>query len=395
MYAVASSPSDFDLAFAHDYEAEAQAAEYIAAVELAAQGAGANVGATSASASSSVADDALMLAAGDVLGMEEPAVGAAVDQEGPFAVNELGAPMEVVIPSSQESSSSAVVIRRRTRGKCKMAAEPAGVGGRLKYRDYDIYHETGRQEFLRIVQARRKKLAGKTMRELRTLLAGEWRALTAKQRQNYVIKALQERHLTDHVKAACERVMSSADATGEVSVSGTASQGKAPLAFISEYWCLLTWNNPQWVWRKDDLLPQHHLAGVDACAKLLAEMPMMGDLWASMLQGLQKVVTTCESSAWTASLEICPGSYLQGVVRLHIHAALQRSNAVMKVDSAEDISIMGCMPVKSKSRRSNRGAMGDNLQMYADQAGAAHLYCCAKKIGQVGVANVVVDTQGF
>lgn len=257
--------------------------------------------------------------------------------------------------------------------------------GRSRYKDKDHFYYIASKEFYRVRTVRRKCLHGLSVRTVRARLAAEWKRQTFAQRSVYVQQYLdRESNMAADVRAACLRALASGAPVVTVD-AGTSTKKDAAHCFLKDYWCLLTWNNKQWVWAAEEVLEgdAHTRLDLDVVAQLLRQQKRMQSIWDAVQIPLRHVCESLCCQKWTASFELCPRSLRTGTVRLHLHVAVQRTDAPMVIKDPSTLNILGTSPQKSQQKKQRRHREAEGDVACGQQAGAAHLYCSKFKRGQV------------
>ena len=314
---------------------------------------------------------------------------------------------EVVAGRSSLLSGRVAKVRHTKKSAPKIVA--AGVGaearrqefeaefhasGRSKYKDKDHFYYIASKEFYRVRTVRRKSLQGLSVRTVRAKLATEWKRQTFAQRSVYVQQYLErESNMAADVRAACLRTMA-AGALAVASEAGASVKKDAAQCFLKDHWCLLTWNNKQWVWPAQEVLEgdAHTRLDLDVVAQLLRQHGRMQSVWDAVQTPLQHVCECLGCQKWTASFELCPRSLGTGTVRLHLHVAVQRTDAPMVIKDPSTLNILGTSPQKSQQKKQRRHREAEGDVACGQQAGAAHLYCSKFKRGQVCMSDKKTGT---
>eukprot|EP00975_Prorocentrum_lima_P034070 7158291-Prorocentrum_lima.AAC.1 len=85
---------------------------------------------------------------------------------------------------------------------------------------------------------------------------------------------------------------------------------------------LLTWNSPEWVWPRGDVdLARGDLA---ECLPAIRLLPRVMSLWLRVYSDILMHVERMAVDRWALSMEVSPDTWLEGELRIHVHASFQK-----------------------------------------------------------------------
>lgn len=297
---------------------------------------------------------------------------------------------------SVESCGASAVVRRRVKGKGgkgpqlphnKLAAFVAAVElektaaaaeGRTKYRQYDVVRSVLVTELLVEERDKRKKYAGKAVRDIRPVIAKLVKNLGDKKQRMLVRRHLERvgAELTLEKRRCLETWLEGKAFAEDAAESKQKKPRGHALDFLNGRFGLLTWNSPSWVWGKAAL-------GVEALDLFAACDHLQGhyevqQIINGMLHDICSFVETHHIQKYSGSVEICPQTFLQGDVRLHVHVGVLNITDSVVIKEAAAATVQGSLPHMSWCKRGGDDASGLGVAT----GNACLFYTGVRKVGQ-------------
>ena len=205
----------------------------------------------------------------------------------------------------------------------------------------------------------------------------DWGRLSVSERLDVLDQFLEQRPPGTMLASQAEALKSEWEATKRVGRRSTKPGRKKKDCIRMGGHVLLTYQSTQWT------LPVLHdyldLDIAELCLRVRDESRAQS-FWRKRMRSVIALKDNLSCSHLSLCVELCPRTWQeQGVIRLHLHVALQAGRrAGLVLDSLADLEIDDSIPHYSAQRSSS-----GQTRKVVSSAGACHYYCQIPKIGQV------------